>query len=471
MDYRHVFSAITAFAAALTANTAAQVIVHPRPAPRITASPAPTPDQIAKIPVKGLLIRDFKLLNSTTGWASTGNRLLLTKDGGAHWKDISPATPNLSDPREEKFSGVFFLDTNTGWVLYSTDPNDSFANQAAGQRPDAYDVYLASTTDGGATWTTVSRIPSPRPWQELMGGASVVFADKLHGWVDLATLRAGALYATSDGGKTWHQTHGPGVGVDMIAPSRNDLWLVGGDDYELFVSHDGGNTVQKVSFPAPAEVPHSAVSTYSLPIFEDSFHGFVTVTYISSESSAVALFATENGGRSWQEDRLMTDLPAGSVGSGIPSTIADSNWVLSFTSAGKTPTLMKLGTGEKQNSSYKGTNSDFRQCALSFADAEVGWALCSRALLLTTDGGSSWTEVTPRVRGNELTTDPIAQAYSSENLANNKVMTTLSKVQRSVVHPDVIVDQDGVDEHLGFDKSYVLSVSAMQTWWNSSPYL
>lgn len=409
MNYHRVFSAITSFAIAFTASAVAQeVIVHPRPAPERAPSQSLTPDQIANMPVKGLPIRDFKLLNSTTGWASTGNRLLLTTDDGAHWKDISPATPSLSDPREEKLGGVFFLDANTGWVLYATDPSVSDRNSSPGGRPDSYEMHLALTTDGGDTWTTVARIPTPQPWQELSGSGSVVFADKLHGWVDLGALRAGVLYVTSDGGKSWRQTHGPGVEADMIAPSRENLWLLGGDDYELFLSRDGGSTVQKVSIPAPASVPRDAHSTYSLPVFKDSLHGFEAVTYVSSESSMTALFATEDGGRAWKEDRSLAGLPAGSIQNGFPSAITDSEWVLSFTPLGKMPTLEKLRPGDQLNSSCQGTTSDFRRCALSFADSEVGWAQCSDSLLLTTDGGSSWTAVTPRVHGDELTTDPIA---------------------------------------------------------------
>jgi photosystem II stability/assembly factor-like uncharacterized protein len=146
-------------------------------------------------------------------------------------------------------------------------------------------------------------------------------------------------------------------------------------------------------------------------MFKDRLHGFEAVTYFSAESSAVALFATDNGGRYWHEDRLITNLPPDSGGSVIPSAIADSNWLLAFTPAGMRPTLLKLRTGETLNSSYGGTDSEFRQCTLSFADSKAGWMLCSRALLLTTDGGNSWSEIAPQAHlethlGEQMLTSP-----------------------------------------------------------------
>ena len=101
MNLPRYFFSIAAFALLACLYAGAQgVVVHPQPAPAGSSAPRQlAPEQIAKMPVLALPIKDFKLLSSGTGWVSTGNRLLLTNDNGAHWKDISrpfPPPPTLT---------------------------------------------------------------------------------------------------------------------------------------------------------------------------------------------------------------------------------------------------------------------------------------------------------------------------------------------------------------------------------------
>ena len=169
-----------------------------------TASTPHPPTQIAKMPVVALPIRDFKLLTSGAGWVSTGSQLLFTTDNGAHWKDISPPNPN-----GDSLSGVFFLDANTGWLLYATATDDTTPD---GQPIDYY-THIFATTDGGSSWTMVSQLPILSLTGEVTGGGSLVFSDKLHGWVELGTIRSGVLFSTSDGGRTWQS---PRANLELV---------------------------------------------------------------------------------------------------------------------------------------------------------------------------------------------------------------------------------------------------------------
>jgi photosystem II stability/assembly factor-like uncharacterized protein len=413
--------------------------------------------------VRPLPITEFKLLTPNTGWVSSGNLLLMTSDAGRNWRNISPHTSSLSDPREEKFSGVYFSDPKTGWLLYATDADAPQTNSRTDRQPDIFRIYLASTTDGGETWTTVSRIPTPDPWQELTGGGSVFFVDGLHGWVDVGTFRAGVLYATSDGGKSWQQTHhGPGVAAEMTAPTKDDLWLMGGAEYQLFVSRNAGETVQKISIPTPSEVPNNARSIYSVPQFKNSTHGFDEVTYVSGETSTVVLFETTDSGRTWKEDRRLTGFANNSDTHGEAPAILGTNWLVSFAKSGDTPALFANIKPGEIRSADKGMIGDSLRCRLSFSNLSVGWALCSDVLFLTISAGSNWTPITPRTRNGELTTDPVAKGTVISPVLARKIDPTFFKGNRRPVHADVIVDQNGLDQHLGFDKSYLSAIPAVQ---------
>jgi photosystem II stability/assembly factor-like uncharacterized protein len=418
------------------------------------------------MPVVALPVADFKLLNSNTGWVSTGSQLLLTTDTGAHWKDISPTASTLGEPNGRTLSGVFFLNANTGWLLYVTDTDDT----AADGHPFQYDTYLAYTADGGASWTAISRLPRPDPWQEMTGGGSLVFADRLHGWVELGTLRSGILFATSDGGRTWQEPKSqPGIGSDMVAPTDKDLWMAGGRDSVLVATHDGASTFQEVSLPVPAGIGADDYPTYGLPVFTDGLNGYESVKYTggNGDKSAMVLFATMDGGRSWKPDRILSNLDESSAGGRSFSAIAGSDWIFSYTPDGSQTTLTKIHPHEKRTATANKNGHDgFNGCELSFLTADEGWMNCLGKLSSTIDGGATWTTITPRARNGVLTTAPVTPSQS----VPIQVKTKHSSIVPAVAPPNHIPYVSGIDQHLGFDSTDVLSSGNMGIWWNTSPY-
>ena len=428
MSLPRLFYVLTAFTMLLVLHAAAQT--GARPTPQLT------PEQMAKIPVVALPIRDFKLLDSGTGWASTGGQLLLTTNSGAHWKDISPPTPALADSRDDRFSGVFFLDANTGWVISAADTDDTNAHG----RPVGSDALLSSTVDGGATWSTV-KLPRVDSVRELAGGGSIAFSDRLHGWFDLdlegsTVVQVGVLFSTSDGGRTWSQTrNGPGVSTDILALTDKDIWFAGGSDYKLFVTHDGANTVHEVTLPVPTGIDPGDYPTYSLPTFTDRLNGYESVMYTggNGDKSAAVLFATEDGGRTWKPDRILSNLAESSAGSRIRSTVAGSTWILPFAPQGQRPTLLKLRPNDRMAAPAHKSSGDFRHCDVSFHTPDEGWMNCSGKLSSTVDGGSTWTEIAPHIRNGVLTTDPVTHLPTPKPLKTIKIVLDASTVNRTMV--------------------------------------
>jgi photosystem II stability/assembly factor-like uncharacterized protein len=402
------------------------VVVHPQPAPAGSSAPRQlTPEQIAKMPVVALPVKDFKLLSSGTGWVSTGDRLLFTTDNGAHWRDISPPVPTPANPKMNRFGNIFFLDTQAGWVLSAGDLQKSSPDS------DETETVLSLTVDGGATWTAVI-LPRLKPMQKV-GGVNFTFSDRLHGWLLIqhqsgSAFSISSLYSTSDGGRTWHEANGnPGFYGDIRAYPNGQIWVTGdspdnedGGEKELVVSRDGANIFQHVSLPAPAPVLGYEES-YALPVFTDSRNGYEEVAYTGGkgDKSAAVLFATSDGGKTWQVDRILSNLAESSVLDKVFSTVAGSTWIHSFATNGNQPTLLKLvpGSGTTDGASAR---LNYYGCRLSFVTPDEGWISCSGKLSSTNDGGNTWTSIAPRARNGILTTDP-ARPVKSVSIQTKRI--------------------------------------------------
>ncbi len=279
----------------------------------------------------------------------------------------------------------------------------------------------------------------------------------------------------------------PGIGrratrewrSNILAITDEDVWFAGGPDYKLYVTHDGANTVQEVSLPVPNGIDPDDYSTYGLPVFTDNLTGYEEVTYTGAgdDKAAAALFSTNDGGRTWKQDRILANLAPGTAGDHPSSAIAGSKWILSFGGTKSERRLMKLAP---KSGATDGANSDLKHynCDLSFITTDEGWMNCSGTLSATVDGGTTLTDITPRARNGSngvLTTDPIQPAPTPKPLKTIEIKPAFGKSGAAAVVPqDTLPGHlpyvSGVDQHLGFDRTDVLLTSEMDKWWNSSPY-
>jgi photosystem II stability/assembly factor-like uncharacterized protein len=351
----------------------------------------------------------MKLIAPNVGWVQWGGRFYWTTDNGAHWKDITPTGGN---DLEERISDFYFLDSKRGWALFSRfdkDQSDEFKYEEP-----KFD--LASTTDAGATWTrTKLALPRPadygnRDHQPLSGwGGTIAFLDPLHGWMDI-TLSIGHgpffsfLLVTSDGGRTWSRASNAPVlsADDMLLVTPSDGWMIGTSpfsDKELYVTHDGTKSWQRVLMDKPREVlPATLARYYQLPTFEDNERGLLLVYYSGGVGvkPTTVLFATSDGGRNWKPDRMVKG-EYNIDGYGSP-TVVDSAWVW-VGMRDLEPKLITVRAGERIDISADASTDILHHSAvgqLSFATPTQGWVILgNRELLSTTDGGATWTTITP----------------------------------------------------------------------------
>jgi photosystem II stability/assembly factor-like uncharacterized protein len=329
----------------------------------------------------------MKLLAPGVGWALANQHLFWTTDNGANWKDITLAHRAGSD---EHISHVFALDAHDIWLLYAQygDPTCKFD--------------LAHSDDAGAIWSWIPVTLPPELQHGLAGEGMLAFVDDRHGWMILNSTKvgAGALLVTSDGGRDWRDTHDddPGGRGPVVLITPEEGWMVGGEhDDDLHVTRDGAKSWQTISLPAPKELSPAKFHTADAPVFEDSKRGFVAVTYTGRQSAAV-LFATDDGGRSWKPERILSGLEESAGGHRVQSAVVGGIWLIAKVSDHR-PTLTALRAGARMRASIdpaSHSSSYFGANQMSFVTPSKGWVLVDAELLSTMDGGATWTDITPK---------------------------------------------------------------------------
>ena len=451
-------------------------------------------------------VRSMKLLAPKIGWATTdswpGNRLWWTTTGGIQWKDITPGASGSGN-----IVSVFFINTDNGWVLLRD--GDKFGEPQ---------FDLAATTNAGASWSTTHvAVPGLNPNSlTLAGGGYIAFVDTNHGWANLDVVSSsnfdlGILLMTSDGGRTWRRSpHDPMVAGPITLVTTEEGWLAGGVGDELYVTFDNARTWQEVNLKAPQQLYPLKEATYQIPIFNDTKHGFLPVTYSARGArGAAVLFKTEDGGQNWKVAGIVSNLSEISHGQLITSTIVDSTWITAAVADHSSEPvhvrLSAIGAQGHINATTETASGYCQGARLSFATTAQGWLLTGyHRLLSTSDGGATWTQIVPTpgtdpstphrsslehhgaLLGGHITvlsttvggaTLPFLAPNLPEkpnaigDLSSKEARPTPS-VRSMALSPslDGYGSDTNVGMNIGFDKKYVGSNTEMLTWWNNSPY-
>jgi photosystem II stability/assembly factor-like uncharacterized protein len=302
--------------------------------------------------------------------------LFRTTDGGGRWQ------------REFEINGpafVRFTDSSHGTIRAN-------AAQAAGAR-------VLRTDDAGAHWRPVL-LP------QLLPGAtaSQYFLDRDRGWL-IATESAGGatrtrLFATEDGGQTWHslsEIQG-GVAGDLLFVSATTGWLFGrgGDGVSvLFMTRDGGRSWIRQDLPVGSIGP---VSSDLLDIAAPSVSadGTGVLPVYDRQGMQVWMYATRDGGVTWGEPR-----PLPWRGNARRPAFLDgrTGWTWDGTSA------WLSGDGGRSWNQVGGLPGGWQFSEVVPVGAATAWAVAAQdtgrgslgptrwALFRTTDAGQHWTRV------------------------------------------------------------------------------
>jgi photosystem II stability/assembly factor-like uncharacterized protein len=177
--------------------------------PPVSTTPYTPGCPTASQPYGGPPIRNLtstKMASPTTGWAEDGLR---TTDGGAHWSRVLPSAIFAGMPAPALSNGLF----PPGYSDFYLDGSHAWTTRTYSSSGTCYDhAAVFATSDGGRTWRQSQAIPlgAQPAWT---GGFSLQFIDPLRGWLSVGlgqlrdpftmTQEQRDLYATSDGGLHW----------------------------------------------------------------------------------------------------------------------------------------------------------------------------------------------------------------------------------------------------------------------------
>lgn len=351
-------------------------------------------------------LQALRMFDTTNGWATTFNRaqVLHTSRGVLHWQDVTPQRFARSGSQSVRLEVTDFIDALRGWVIFSLDLTSS--------RPlTQQELFVERTTDGGQTWqeTTIVRHAFAR---------QITFLTPQIGWLLLsegAALGSEGVEVlhTSDGGATWRTVTrtspttpslpgylpfgGGKLGISFIDPTTGWIPLT---DVGLYQTRDGGATWYPQPLPLPGTLPPATQAdlAYTGPLF--TFNGREGILPVNLELSGgrviPEVYRTHNGGHTWQ---ATTALPA------WLDTISFLNPQTGWTAGVQNDTLLLYSTADGGHIWKPFTQAlppDVTQITeLHFVTQPTGWMIGetnegqSTLLLQTTDGGQTWREVQP----------------------------------------------------------------------------
>jgi photosystem II stability/assembly factor-like uncharacterized protein len=373
------------------------------PVPTATPPAPPSGPTLERLPAgQEPVLTRVQMFDPLAGWATGGidgssDHILITRDGGTTWSDVTPPQPGTPGTLA---AATFFLNAFTGWATFSS--LDTLL-------PEWPVVWR--TTDAGQTW-----LPGqPLDLSELSQSyaTDLFFAGAQHGWL-LTHVGVGmshdyvTLFRTTDGGLTWERLLDPYTDGQIQACQKTGMlfldsqvgWLTGdcgGVMAGAFLNRteDGGTTWTYIDLPAPTDQPllydvntWAACGSYDLRFFDPQTAMLgVRCTLYAADSSeptfAYYLYLTQDGGTNWSSQPY----PGGTLLFVSPQ----NGWALArdiyqTTDGGVTWNLV---------------NDVHWDARFSFITPQLGWAASytetEQALVVTTDGGAHWFMLEPMI--------------------------------------------------------------------------
>jgi photosystem II stability/assembly factor-like uncharacterized protein len=273
-------------------------------------------------------LRGVKAVDEKTCWASgTGGTVLRTIDGGTHWQVIHVPGAEKLDFRDIEAPTH---DAQTAIVMASGPAEQGQAR-------------LFKTTDGGAHWREVFSTDRKGVFFD-----SIAFWDAKRG-IGVSDPVNGhfVLFATEDGGDTWHfltPTRFPEAlpgeggfaasGTTLAVAGKDNVWFgTGGAKVSrVFHSSDAGKTWTAVETPIPAGKASAGI--FSVSFSNRSADGksgvIVGGDYLYPEHIDRNFARTTDGGKTWKFTRSTPYISAvtsdGDVAVGPTGSFVNAQW-------------------------------------------------------------------------------------------------------------------------------------------------
>ena len=319
------------------------------------------------------------------------------------------------------------VDNNVCTLTADMWPNQQRIRQYAGDHSEVWGNLYIGSIDSNVLLGEITAIKTI-PQSSLSGSilSDQPFSDPLLREAQLLTpdfgwaLQANQLLQTADAGKSWQVITPPDVETILsvdFADNRNG-WVVAPDsmgELRLQQTRDGGVTWQVASLPTFG--PETGAVYLDLV---DAQTGWLTLKLVSSSSfSRGQLFVTQDGGKTWEERPVP-------LGEPVQFSDAQHGWVAGGPTGeefyrtedgGRSWIAIDAQDYLRETATFQSAHLPENAVLTSWADAQNAWALTQTGdcageknpiatdeplhcwqqtqLLMTTDGGQTWQEITP----------------------------------------------------------------------------
>jgi len=408
-------------------------------------------------PSSGGKVYSLYFTDENSGWVlsgtSSGGKIYYTDNGGVNWSlqasetSVNLKAMNFNSPghgicvggRKGNFAIYYTTDGST----WTKAPNPTGIPNIY-SRTDLYAVAMASddvacvtgwgstfqlqpsytmrTTDGGANWTYETQAEEERLYNSMYG---MSFIDELTGIaVGGSTYKGGVAYKTTDGGLTWKENNFPmGFVADAISMINDKICIVGssggiaiskdsGETWQLITQFPnselyvlekiGGNTLATAGyggiFMKSIDDGETWETTYIAdknvcPTVEDLCFLDENIGYAAQNNRAVS--KTIDGGKTWTQ--IMKDTIATSINNNGVQFIDQNIGFVVGKGDNYVSAFYKTTDGGTNWSALIGDPNLINELnTLHFFNENNGVVAGDESsLAYTTNGGSSWTKVTP----------------------------------------------------------------------------
>src|SRR5258708_4898688 len=264
----------------------------------------------ASVTDRPVTFQELRMFDTMNGWATTFGRtqVLHTSKGVLHWQEVSPQRVARSNSQGQ-LEATDFMDALRVWIVFNPHPASS---GLLTQEP----LFVERTTDGGRTWQETMIVR-----QSSAFARQITFLTPQLGWLLLSEGAAlGSegveVLRTTDGGATWQTVtrtskttpNRPGSlpftgvksGISFISPTTG--WITGMME-GLYQTQDGGITWYRQGLPLPDTLPPATqaylAGTGPLLTF-DGGEGIFPVDLGLSDGRVIPeLYRTNDGGQTW----------------------------------------------------------------------------------------------------------------------------------------------------------------------------
>lgn len=282
--------------------------------------------------------------------------LRFTTDGGQTWQIIPSAEVGGA------FESATMIENKRGW--------------AVNRKGHAF-----TTDSAGARWTKMSEL------KDFTGANQIEFVNERDGWIREFL----SIWRTRNGGATWRETLStvtPGVygqPSSMFLIDANTV-VSSGSDGQIYLTKDGGET-WRIQTPVPGK------ATFNDVWFVDQKRGWVTgyLVSVAGESLRPLLLETTDGGDSWKELLVESDVLASSVCFvGDEGWLAGSRRIVNGESVKLAGVLFRTKDAGKNWVPVQFGPEEPFFTDVRFTDPIHGWLVGRDSLYRSEDGGKSW---------------------------------------------------------------------------------